>query len=236
MYSGGWKKTNTTNNFFSVFATLAYSFMNRYVVNANIRNDASNRFGQDTNHRFDPTYSVGFSWRASEEKFIQEHMKWITTLNFRGTFGIQGNALTRQSPDLLLVQNPIMSAYNQYYSTISQIPNSHLSWERTKTWNFGLDLELFNMFYMNLEYYTRRSNAVITLDLPYEYGIKDMKRNGGIIHNRGIEYTLSFTPLQKRDYALSINLNASKNWNKGGATEIETTPVSYTHLTLPTKA
>jgi len=222
MYKGGWKKTNTTNNFFSVFATFAYSFMNRYVVNANIRNDASNRFGQDTNNRFDPTYSVGFSWRGSEEKFIKEHLKWITTLNFRGTFGIQGNALTKQSPDLLLVQNSILSAYNQFYSTISQIPNSYLSWERTKTWNFGLDLELFNMFYMNLEYYTRRSNAIVNLDLPYEYGIGQMKRNGGIIHNRGVEYTLSFTPLQKQDYALSVNLNASKNWNKGGATEIET--------------
>lgn len=227
IYKAGWKKTNTTNNFFSVFATFAYSFMNRYVVNANIRNDASNRFGQDTNKRFDPTYSVGFSWRASEEDFIKEHLKWITTLNFRGTYGIQGNALTRLSPELILTQNGIRAGYNQYYSTISQIPNPHLSWERTKTWNFGLDLELFNMFYMNLEYYTRRSNAVVSLALPYEYGIKEMKRNGGIIRNRGIEYTLSFTPLQKRDYALSISLNASKNWNKGGETQIVTNHASF---------
>lgn len=227
IYKAGWKKTNTTNNFFSVFATFAYSYMNRYVVNANIRNDASNRFGQDTNNRFDPTYSVGFSWRASEEDFIKEHLKWITTLNFRGTYGIQGNALTRLSPELILTQNGIRAGYNQYYSTISQIPNPHLSWERTKTWNFGLDLELFNMFYMNLEYYTRRSNAVVSLALPYEYGIKEMKRNGGIIRNRGIEYTLSFTPLQKRDYALSISLNASKNWNKGGETQIVTNHTSF---------
>ena len=31
---------------------------------------------------------------------------------------------------------------------------------------------------MNLEYYTRRSNAIVELDLPYEYGISSMKRNG----------------------------------------------------------
>lgn len=227
MYSSGWRKTNTTNNFFSVFATFAYSYMNRYVVNANVRNDASNRFGQDTNNRFDPTYSIGFSWRASEEKFIKEHVKWITTLNFRGTYGIQGNALTRLSPELILEQKGVKPGYNQYFSTITQIPNPHLSWERTKTWNFGLDLELFNMFYMNLEYYTRRSNAVVSLALPYEYGIKDMKRNGGIIRNRGVEYTLSFTPLQKRDYALSISMNISKNWNKGGETQIVATHMNF---------
>ncbi len=193
LYDRGWKRTNNTNNFLSFFATFAYSFKNRYVVNANVRNDASNVFGQDINHRIDPTYSFGFSWRASEEAFFQKYLKWITTLNFRGTFGIQGNALTRESPELILSQNGVQAGYNRYYSTISQIPNPYLSWERTKNWNFGVDLELFHMFYMNLEYYTRRSNAVITVDLPFEYGINDMKRNGGIIYNRGIEYYLVYS-------------------------------------------
>lgn len=216
MYSGLWKRTDNTNNFFSVFATAAYSFKNRYVVNMNVRNDASNRFGQDANKRFDPTYSFGFSWRATEEEFMKKHVSWITMLNFRGTYGIQGNALTRLSPELILRQNDLQAGYNQYYSTITGIPNPHLSWERTKSWNFGMDLELFNMFFMNLEYYTRRSNAVISIALPYEHGRDVMERNGGVIHNKGVEYTLSFTPIQKRDYTLNVTLNASKNWNKGG--------------------
>ena len=227
IYDGGWRKVNTTDNYLSVFATLAYSLKNRYVVNANIRNDASNRFGQDANHRIDPTYSFGFSWRASEEDFMKKYVKWITTLNFRGTYGIQGNAVTRISPDLILNQGKVANLYNRYQSTISQIPNPNLSWERTKSWNFGVDLELFSMFYMNLEYYTRRSNAIVELELPYEYGITSMKRNGGIIHNRGIEYTLTFTPIQKRDYALSVSLNASKNWNEGGHTDIDVNAASF---------
>lgn len=74
MYRGRWKKTAQTDNFISVFATFAYSFKNRYVLNANIRNDWSNRFGQDTKHRLDPTYSFGLSWRASEEKFMKEYL------------------------------------------------------------------------------------------------------------------------------------------------------------------
>ena len=204
IYDGGWRKVNTTDNYLSIFATLAYSLKNRYVVNANIRNDASNRFGQDANHRIDPTYSFGFSWRASEEDFMKKYVKWITTLNFRGTYGIQGNAVTRISPDLILNQGKVANLYNRYQSTISQIPNPNLSWERTKSWNFGVDLELF-----------------------YEYGITSMKRNGGIIHNRGIEYTLTFTPIQKRDYALSISLNASKNWNEGGHTDIDVNAASF---------
>lgn len=132
-------------------------------------------------------------------------------MNIRATYGIQGNALTRLSPDLILTQGTVKEVYNRYYSTISQIPNPNLSWERTKTWNFGIDLSLFNKFFMNVEYYTRRSNAIISQDLPFEYGMLSMRRNGGIIHNRGLEYTLSFSPIQKKDYALNVSLNASKN-------------------------
>ena len=80
---------------------------------------------------------------------------------------------------------------------------------------------------MNRNIIPRRSNAVITVDLPFEYGIDDMKRNSGIIYNQGIEYTLSFTPIQKRDFSLNINLNASKNWNKGGETKIGRNTAMY---------
>lgn len=226
MYRGRWKKTAQTDNFISVFATFAYSFKNRYVLNANIRNDWSNRFGQDTKHRLDPTYSFGLSWRASEEKFMKEYLPWISSLNLRATYGIQGNALTRESPDLILTQGGIANVYNQYESNISQIPNPLLTWERTKTWNFGIDWGLFNKFHMNLEYYTRRSNAIISVPLPFEYGVSSMKQNGGIIYNRGVEYTLSFSPIQKRDYTLNISLNASKNWNKAGGSQLDLKKVS----------
>ena len=59
--------------------------------------------------------------------------------------------LIRLSPDLILNQGTVADLYNRYQSTISQIPNPTLSWERTKSWNFGIDLELFNLFNMNLE-------------------------------------------------------------------------------------
>ena len=227
IYEGQWRKTNQTNNFFSVFATFAYSFLDRYVINANIRNDASNRFGQDANRRIDPTYSFGFSWRASEEFFIKDYMPWLTILNFRGTYGIQGNAITRLSPDLILTQGTIANLYNQYQSTISQIPNPNLSWERTTSWNVGVDLELFHMVNMNLEYYSRRSNAIVAQSLPYEYGISEMNMNGGIITNQGVEYTVSLTPVQTRDFALSISVNASKNWNRAGKSDYEAVTADY---------
>ena len=46
---------------------------------------------------------------------MKKYVKWITTLNFRGTYGIQGNAVTRISPDLILNQGKVANLYNSYH-------------------------------------------------------------------------------------------------------------------------
>lgn len=221
IYDGGWNRTNNTDNYFSYFATLAYSLKNRYVFNFSIRNDESNRFGQDVNHRFDPTYSFGLSWTVTEEPWMQGIMQWVNALDVRVTYGIQGNAMTRIGPELVLTQMGIEDVYNDYSSTISRLPNPNLSWERTKSWDFGLNLRLFNRFDVVFDYYTRESNVVVEQELSYEYGIPTMQMNGGKITNRGVECTLSFTPVAREDWALNLSLNSSKNWNKTGEAEFD---------------
>ena len=214
LYNGAWSTTERTDNFLSFFATLAYSFRDRYVVNANIRNDVSNRFGQDVNKRIDPTYSFGASWRIAEEPFIKENISWLEQLNFRGTFGIQGNVVNTISPDLILSQQGVYSNYNEYYTTIGSLPNPLLKWERTKTWNLGLDIQPIRGISMTLDYYGRRSNAIVSQDVPQEYGVSRMRLNGGMIKNHGIEYSINFIPYKRDNFVWTLGLNASKNWNK----------------------
>lgn len=218
MYEGGWINKEQTNNYFSVYATAAYSFQNRYVINANVRNDASNRFGQDTHKRFDPTYSFGLLWRITEEPFMKGNVKWLTSLAFKATYGVQGNVLTNISPDLILELKEVKNIYNEYYSTIKSIPNPNLSWESTKSWNYGIDMRLFNAINIVADYYTRNSNAVIMKDIPFETGMATMALNGGRVLNRGVELTIGLSPINTERFGLSFSINSSRNWNKTGAT------------------
>lgn len=211
-----WRRTKNTENYVSYFATVAYSLKNRYVFNFSVRNDESNRFGQDANNRFDPTYSFGASWRMMDEPWLASIQGFVNSLNFRVTYGIQGNAATKLGPDLVLNQQGVADVYNQYYSSISRLPNPNLSWERTKTWNFGLDMQLIDMFNLAFDFYTRSSNAIVSQNIAFEYGRPSMDINGGKIRNSGLEFTVSFTPIQTKDWALNISLNSSKNWNKAG--------------------
>ena len=55
--------TNTKSNTLSEYFTAVYGYDERYVLNLNMRLDASNRFGQDKNKRFNPSFSLGAKWR-----------------------------------------------------------------------------------------------------------------------------------------------------------------------------
>lgn len=213
LYNGKWRTSQRTDNYLSMFGVLAYSFDNRYVFNMNFRSDASNRFGQDTNKQFNPTYSFGFSWRMADEKFISDNFAWLNQLNLRATYGIQGNVVNSISPELIATYNGLLGGYNEYYVTISSLPNPHLSWESTKSWNLGFDLQLLNSVTMNFEYYGRRSNAILNQEIAEEYGQLAMKLNGGMIYNHGLEWTANFTPISTRDFVWTLGVNASQNWN-----------------------
>ncbi len=222
LYTGaGWGRTTNTNNQFSLFATLVYSLMDRYVLNVSVRNDASNRFGQDQNKRFDPTYSFGVSWNVAQEPWLESASFLLNQFILRASFGIQGNAVNSVSPDLILKRGSAKEYYGSFTSSVYRLPNPDLSWERTKTWNFGLDVQLLQWITMTLEYYQKKSNNIVSQDIALEYGKSSMAINGGRMTNSGIEYTLNITPIRTKNWAWTVGVNSSKNWNKAKTQSIE---------------
>ena len=229
LYNGAWNKMSTTTNYLSFFATLAYAFKNRYVININVRSDASNRFGQDVNKQFDPTWSFGASWKIAQEPFMIEKLPWLDQLNLRASYGIQGNVVNSLSPDMIVRYQGLLQSYNEYYLTISSLPNKQLKWERTKSLNLGADVALFGIT-MNFEYYYKSSNAIIRQDIAQEYGMSTMPLNGGMISNSGLEATVNFTPIRNNNIAWTIGLNAGKNWNKSQSDDRTAKADELTHI------
>lgn len=221
LYNGGWKHNTLISNQFSIFATLAYAFKDRYVLNASVRNDASNRFGQDQNKRFDPTYSFGLSWNIAREPWLQSISNVLNQFTLRASYGIQGNTVNSISPELILTRGDMKKIYGKYTSTISRLPNPGLSYERTKSWNFGVDIQLLQWITMNLEYYTKSSNNIVNQAIALEYGRTGTEINGGRITNSGVEYTLNVTPVRTKDWGWTIGLNSAKNWNKAKTQSID---------------
>lgn len=214
LYNGRWSNVGSEDNYFSYFFTFAYSYKNRYVFNASLRNDESNRFGQDVRKRFDPLYSFALSWDIAEEPFIKDNVQWINQFRLRGSYGVQGNTIQTISPDIILAQQGVVPGYEQYGVSISSLPNPNLTWESTKSWNIGMDMQIFRWVTMCLEYYHRASDAVIYQPIPREYGMPQMALNGGRIYNHGVEFTMNITPVRTEDFGWTVGMNVSQNWNE----------------------
>ncbi|MDR1272934.1 MAG: SusC/RagA family TonB-linked outer membrane protein, partial [Odoribacteraceae bacterium] len=73
------------------YATVAYTYNNRYTLSANGRFDASNRFGSRANERLAPIWSISGRWHVKGD--LLQKANWVDDLSLHGSFGYQGNML-----------------------------------------------------------------------------------------------------------------------------------------------
>lgn len=212
--------TDRKANYIGFFGTFTYGFDERYIFTASLRSDASNRFGQDTRNRFLPVWSSGGRWNVSREPWMQ-NQNVVSDLNFRASFGWQGNVAENYGPDLITRMGSGIETIDQgrtgeYMLFIKSLPYENLRWEKTKSLNLGTDFGMFqNRFTWTIEYYYKRTeDMIIQKAIPWEYGVAYMPINGGNMTNRGLEISLGFTPIRTKDFTWNVSLNTSKNFNK----------------------
>ena len=206
---GGANVLNKVNNKLSEYAILAYTFDNRYVVNLNARLDASNRFGQDKNNRFEPTWSVGAKWRVASEKFARD-ISWLNNLDLIASYGFQGNSVETVSPYLIAKDSGINEYYNDYILTISSLPYPDLGWEKTKTYNFGIDATFFGgRLNLTANYFRKVSDVLTSRNVPFENGVQKAVVGGGEITNSGYDFVVNVVPIRTRDFTWQLSLNTS---------------------------
>ncbi len=217
-------RTKTKSNTVSEYLTLVYGYKNRYVLNFNARMDASNRFGQYTNHKWSPVWSVSARWKVNDEKFL-ENVKWIDDMSIRASYGEQGNVPTSVSPYLVAkYMTPTINRYSgEYQLGISHYPYPDLKWEKTATTNIGFDFSVLNgRISGTVDYYLRKGRDIIfNLPVATEYGVTQTYRNGASLKNTGIEVSLSIKPIQTKDWTWTLTPIWSKNTNNISNTTIQ---------------
>ncbi|WP_343561514.1 SusC/RagA family TonB-linked outer membrane protein [Sphingobacterium sp.] len=214
-------RVNKIDNLFSGFADVSYAFDQRYIIDANLRYDASNRFGQYTNSRFLPMWSISGRWNISDEPWLRDNQV-LSDLSVKGSYGYQGNAVQDVGPDLILknkesgLAGALNPRTNEYQLTMRSLAYPDLRWEKTGVSNLGINIGLFQSF-VNLTtefYYRKTKDALTRLSLPLEYGIQEMIINGGTLINKGLEVNINFNFLRKQNWEWSLSANSSFNKNK----------------------
>lgn len=195
------------------FSSLSYDFKGKYLVSGTMRRDGSSRFGLDRRFGWFPSASVG--WRLSSEKFMKNLKPIFSNLLLKASFGSNGNERIGDYNSLLLYSPG--AYYNGVNSiSITQLENSELGWESTKSTNIGLNATMLqNRLTLEVDLWRKVTNDLLyNVPLPKETGFRTIRQNIGSIQNEGVDITLRGTPLRTKDFEWNADFNVTFLRNK----------------------
>ena len=213
------------NSLVSYFGRLNYNLLDRYLLTATFRADGSSRFRKGKKWGYFP--AAAFAWKINNEPFMK-NVKWIDELKLRLGWGMTGQ------------QNGIDDFYYAPVYTISdtyaQYPfgdkyfitmrpgayNPDLTWEKTTTYNGGLDFTALNgRFGFNVDgYYRKTTDLLSSVAIAGGTNFSDkLLKNVGSLENYGVELAFNVKPIVTKDFVWDVTYNVG--WNHNEITELE---------------
>ena len=200
----------------SWFGRANYNYMDRYLVSATFRADASSKFADGNRWGYFP--SVALAWRISSEPFMKSTEKWLDDLKLRVSYGTAGNNNIPVGQLVQLYENKATSWVNgisNYWAPSKNMANADLKWETTITRNVGLDFTLFGgKINGSLEGYINTTKDLLLAFPVVGTGYDNQYRNIGETENKGFEFSVTYHIINKKDYGLDFSGNISFNKNK----------------------
>ncbi|HEY4335925.1 MAG TPA: TonB-dependent receptor [Puia sp.] len=196
---------------------LMYSYDNRYLISATIRSDGASVLAPGRQWHTYPAVSAG--WNLANESFMRS-VSLINQLKLRVGYGETSNQSVAPYSTLgVLSTNPYNFGASSYATGyyVSQLPNPILSWEYSKTWNYGVDFSVLNnRLSGTVEYYITKTNGLLqSVSLPPTSGVGSYTANVGNTQNKGIEFALDGTVLKTHSgWTWDVGVNMSFNRNK----------------------
>lgn len=203
----------------SFFGRVNYNYDERYLLSASVRHEASTRLG--ANHKWGTFPAVSVGWRISNESFMKE-IDFINELKLRVGYGVTGNMPSDSYKSL-----PMMGVTGRFYDHSSgkwisaygptQNLNEDIKWEKKGEWNLGVDWAGFNnRLSVTIDAYSRKvSDLLYTYKVPtppYQYS--EMLANVGDATSKGLELTVSVTPVKNKEFTWNSSINFSFNDNR----------------------
>nr|WP_286472309.1 TonB-dependent receptor [Parabacteroides goldsteinii] len=197
----------------ALMGRIFYSFKDKYLITASVRRDGYSAFGQMNPRATFPAVALG--WVFTSEKFMEASGSWLNYGKLRFSWGQNGNRDIGQYDALASLNSglhPYIDQNGNVYVTsqiyINRMPNNTLKWERTASYNIGIDFSVCgDRLSGSMETYMAETNdLLVNRSLPSILGYDNVKANLGTLTNRGFELTLNANVIENRNFS----------WNSSG--------------------
>lgn len=218
---------NPNNRFFnelnlqSYFGRANVNLGNRYLLTASFRADGSSFFTEENRWGYFP--SAALAWKIKEESFLKD-VNFVNDFKLRLGWGETGQQdISGQVgfyPSIPLFE--IGSPESQYITGVNLYNakefNPDLTWEKTTTYNLGVDFDFFNNSFLSgsFDIYKRETTDLLVLtNVPPGQALSDQViQNIGATDSKGFELNLNLNPVKNDNFNLSLNGNLSYNFTE----------------------
>lgn len=200
----------------NTYAGADYSFLDKYIVSANVALDGSSRFGKNVpgalhlnGNSFALMPSVAAAWLVSSEGFMANN-RTVDLLKLRASFGLSGNDdIGNYTAKQVYISQNFLGTQGLVRGNFG---NDGLQWEKVQKMNIGLDAALFGeRLSLALDAYQNKTDKMLIYEsLPTLTGMNYALTNTGgmkttgweagvtgrIIHQASLKWDLGFTVAQ----------------------------------------
>ena len=194
----------------SFFGIADYSFDSKYYLQGSVRYDGSSLFGSET--QWGLFWSASTSWNMHNENWLKD-VRWLNTLKLRASYGVNGN---NNISRYLAYGLYATSTYNGFTGMLpSRVANPNLSWEKNKSWNFGVDYAFLDRINGSIEVYQRNTeDMLLSKRVPQTSGFTSNTMNIGAVRNRGFEFMVEGDIVRTEDITWTAGFNIAMNRSK----------------------
>jgi iron complex outermembrane receptor protein len=201
----------------SYFARAQFNYADKYYLTATMRADGSSKFGANNKYGYFP--AIGAKWAIINEDFMKDN-KYLSNLALRASWGITGN---QEFPAGASQEQFAFTSFNNAGQV--NVANPDLKWEQTNSFNIGLDFSSKNgRVSGSIDYYNKNTTNILfqsTAIQPAPASIYFINLPANLV-NSGVEVSLNFNIIQKKDFSwdlsgyYSYNKNLLKNFTQNG--------------------
>ncbi|MBB3695987.1 SusC/RagA family TonB-linked outer membrane protein [Flammeovirga yaeyamensis] len=201
----------------SVYATASIGYKGYLFLDVSGRNDWSSTLPIGNNSYFYP--SVSTSWVFSDMDWNTP--EWLSFGKLRASWAQVGSDTDPYSLHLQYNVNGMQGGrpgfgYSMGGIEGQMIPNQNLRPSMSSSYEFGLDLRLFNnKVGLDLAYYNQTAtDQILPVDVSSASGFNQALINAGEIQNRGVELMINYSPIQTDNFSWDMMFTAAYNQNE----------------------
>lgn len=217
----------------SYIGRLNYGYAGKYLFEGTFRYEGSQKFAPENRWGFFPALAVG--WRISEEPFFKNNVSFMDNLKLRVSGGLLGNDNIgpRQWERSFSTRD---GAYLGGIRKANAIQNRNeglaltgVTWEKTASYNGGIDMRFVNNVSLQFDYYYRYTWDILAnrgSTLPTSAGInKPPNENYGRMSSNGFDASVNYEGSISNNFGFDVGVNM--HWGRSIVLEVHQNPEAY---------